>query len=102
MDDNAAYDMLDPSFGMNLGLMYRFGPTVALQMNYLIGLYDTPSGAGSPYGRFMALGVGPRFFVPAGMNEKDYNYNGNAVLQQAIEVGARGAYWDILRKISRA
>ena len=66
MGDNPAYDMLDPSFGMNLGLMYRFGPMVALQLNYLIGLYDTPSGAGSPYARFMALGVGPRFFIPAG------------------------------------
>ncbi len=30
---------------------------------------------------------------------KNYNYNNNRVLVQAIKKGARGAYWDILRKM---
>ncbi len=29
----------------------------------------------------------------------NYNYNNNSVLAQAIQNGARGAYWDILRKL---
>ena len=30
--------------------------------------------------------------------DKNYNYNDNSVLSQAIQSGERGAYWDILRK----
>jgi len=33
--------------------------------------------------------------------EANYNYNDNAVLVEAIRAGERGAYWDILRRISR-
>jgi hypothetical protein len=49
-----------------------------------------------------------RFFEPASeisdeVSEKgdasDYNYNENLLLARAIENGARGAYWDILRKL---
>jgi hypothetical protein len=48
-----------------------------------------------------------RFFEPAletdgSTAEADagnYNYNENLLLAQAIEKGARGAYWDILRQI---
>jgi hypothetical protein len=29
----------------------------------------------------------------------DHNYNDDTELTEAIENGARGAYWDILRKI---
>ena len=29
----------------------------------------------------------------------NYNYNNNTVLSQAIRNGARGAYWDILRRL---
>ena len=29
----------------------------------------------------------------------DYNYNCNAALEEAIASGARGAYWDILRRL---
>jgi len=32
--------------------------------------------------------------------EGNYNYNDNTVLTDAIKNGARGAYWDILRRIS--
>lgn len=38
----------------------------------------------------------PRFFLPAGDDERDYNYNDNTVLETAIREGKRGAYWAIL------
>lgn len=43
-----------------------------------------------------------RFFPPAleaGDTDGDHNYNDNAALTAAIAAGARGAYWDILRKL---
>ena len=42
----------------------------------------------------------PRF-LHASMDEIDrnYNYNDNSVLVQAIRKGYRGAYWDILRRV---
>lgn len=43
----------------------------------------------------------PRFFFSdQSTTDKDYNYNDNKVLKKAIQKGMRGAYWDILRKIS--
>ncbi|MHC4478544.1 MAG: B12-binding domain-containing radical SAM protein [Planctomycetota bacterium] len=50
-----------------------------------------------------------RFFEPAqetqvisgGSKEGDYNYNENLRLRDAIQKGARGAYWHILRKLRR-
>jgi len=42
----------------------------------------------------------PRFFVPSREAlDSNYNYNDNAVLVRAIADGARGAYWDILRRM---
>ncbi|MBU1692697.1 MAG: radical SAM protein, partial [Verrucomicrobia bacterium] len=44
----------------------------------------------------------PRFFEPPPDEEseqKSYNYNDNEPLVRAIAAGARGAYWDILRKL---
>jgi len=43
-----------------------------------------------------------RFFEPAedmSDTSKDHNYNDNTELVNAIAAGARGAYWDILRKL---
>jgi len=44
-----------------------------------------------------------RFFEPAeevaGEDGKGYNYNDNTLLVEAIAAGARGAYWDILRRM---
>ena len=41
-----------------------------------------------------------RFFLPTQEEvESNYNYNDNTVLVRAIESGARGAYWDILRRM---
>jgi radical SAM superfamily enzyme YgiQ (UPF0313 family) len=49
----------------------------------------------------------PRFFAPEDEhspenlvgNAGDHNYNANRALSDAIRAGARGAYWDILRKL---
>ncbi|MBU1076076.1 MAG: radical SAM protein [Spirochaetes bacterium] len=38
-----------------------------------------------------------RFLFSYGKDKKDYNYNENDILTQAIKKGARGAFWDILR-----
>ena len=41
----------------------------------------------------------PRFFLPEESSENaNYNYNANTALVRAIADGARGAYWDILRR----
>ena len=43
-----------------------------------------------------------RFFFPEEAPEnRNYNYSDNAVLVAAIERGARGAYWHILRQLDR-
>ncbi len=42
-----------------------------------------------------------RFFPPPRIKDAtNYNYNDNQVLQDAINRGMRGAYWDILRKLA--
>jgi hypothetical protein len=41
-----------------------------------------------------------RFFLPSGGDLLDYNYNDNRVLEEAIDRGRRGAYWDILRRLA--
>ncbi|HON67169.1 MAG TPA: radical SAM protein, partial [Phycisphaerae bacterium] len=47
------------------------------------------------------IGGDERFFPPPRIKgPANYNYNNNDVLQQAILAGERGAYWDILRRIS--
>jgi hypothetical protein len=38
------------------------------------------------------------FFADPTKADRNYNYNANEVLREAIRRGARGAYWDILRK----
>jgi len=57
------------------------------------------------------VGDDARFFVPQndvvavggqGGNSGDHNYNANIELVRAIENGARGAYWDILRQLRDA
>ncbi len=48
------------------------------------------------------VGGDPRFFVPAdaaGHAGDDHNYHDHAPLLAAIARGARGAYWDILRRL---
>ena len=47
------------------------------------------------------VGNDARFFVGGRKGETgaNYNYNDNSELVQEIRHGARGAYWDILRKL---
>jgi len=40
-----------------------------------------------------------RFFFGGSGDEDDYDYDNNQVLVEAIAAGARGAYWDILRRL---
>ena len=43
----------------------------------------------------------PRFLFPSGdASAANYNYNDNSVLCDAIRRGARGAFWDILRRLA--
>lgn len=46
------------------------------------------------------LVAGDARFLHANPNRREgnYNYNQNTVLEEAIRAGARGAYWDILRR----
>lgn len=46
------------------------------------------------------VGGDPRFFLPTREEgDRNYNYNDNTVLVEAIKSGCRGAYWDILRRL---
>jgi hypothetical protein len=54
------------------------------------------------------IGGDERFFAPVDEEpapqpsagpSTDHNYNDNRPLVEAIAAGARGAYWDILRKL---
>jgi tryptophan 2-C-methyltransferase len=53
------------------------------------------------------IGGDQRFFEPVELEDRGskdatgYNYNENLPLIQAIQAGARGAYWDILRQIRK-
>lgn len=40
------------------------------------------------------------FFGSADAGDKNYNYNDNELLVNAIKAGYRGAFWDILRRLS--
>ncbi len=41
-----------------------------------------------------------RFFFGGSGDESDYDYDDNQALVAAIAAGARGAYWDILRRLN--
>lgn len=55
-----------------------------------------------PFGYVAGLvGGDQRFFFSAREEaERNYNYNDNSVLVEAIRRGYRGAYWDILRRLA--
>jgi hypothetical protein len=78
------------------------GPIDLLQPTFYISpaLGDRPAGLVRDL-----IGDDPRFFPPeedagAGRTSAagDHNYNANQALIDAIAGGARGAYWDILRR----
>ena len=71
------------------------------RFTFLRALGDQPAGLVRDL-----IGDDPRFFPPeeeAGAGRMpaagDHNYNANQALIEAIAAGARGAYWDILRKL---
>lgn len=43
-----------------------------------------------------------RFFFGGSGDDADYDYDDNQVLVDAIADGARGAYWDILRRLRQS
>jgi radical SAM superfamily enzyme YgiQ (UPF0313 family) len=82
------------------GLRRRYtGDVDLLEPTY----YIAPELGPDPQGLVRDLiGGDPRFFPPAtesGSPAWDHNYNDNRLLSDAIANGARGAYWDILRKL---
>ena len=88
----------------NPGIRRRYeGPIDLLKPTF----YVSPALGERPAGLIRDLIAGdPRFFapaddaaVPAGDDSlAGYNYNENLALADAIAQGARGAYWDILRR----
>ncbi len=47
------------------------------------------------------IGGDERFFLGSGDEiDRNYNYNNNSILVQAIQEGYRGAFWDILRRLN--
>lgn len=85
----------------NPGVVRKYpGPLDLLQPTY----YLSPALGERPAAFIRRVVAGdPRFFVPAdevsgGHEGSDHNYNANFDLVRAIRAGARGAYWDILRR----
>ena len=81
------------------GLRRRYsGPIDLVQPTF----YISPELGEHPARRVQDLiGGDQRFFEPldeSGEPGKDHNYNDNRPLTDAIAAGARGAYWDILRR----
>jgi hypothetical protein len=62
-------------------------------------VYISPALGDDPIGLVrQCLGSSPRFLLLAGPGEQgSYNYVDDVWLSRAIENGARGAYWDIIR-----
>lgn len=63
--------------------------------------YLEPAVAGCAAGEIDRLvGDDPRFlFLDPSRKERNYSYDANRVLEEAIRQGERGAYWDILRRV---
>jgi radical SAM superfamily enzyme YgiQ (UPF0313 family) len=64
--------------------------------------YLEPAVAGTVYDLLDGMIGGDRRFLfqDPTRPDRDYNYNANAVLGEAIRKGYRGAYWDILRRVA--
>ncbi len=67
---------------------------------YPVFYLSTGMGADSPEYLSRLIGADERFFFASPLAaERNYNYNDNTVLVDAIKAGYRGAFWDILRRI---
>jgi hypothetical protein len=70
--------------------------------------YISPSLGDDPAGLVAELIGGDKRFFTSGKSDQPepregpagYNYNENQPLVEAIRNGARGAYWDILRRLN--
>ena len=65
--------------------------------------YFTEAGLGDDAPDYIRTLIGddPRFLFPSGDEAAaNYNYNDNSALAAAIRSGARGAFWDILRRMA--
>jgi len=64
--------------------------------------YVSPALGDDPLGAVRVATAGDaRFLLPVEQGaQKGYNYNDNSPLEAAIAAGARGAYWDIIRRMS--
>jgi len=89
-----ARQVADPELRKGL----RPGPDVPL---YQPVFFTSPSLGEDPLGLVrQAVGNDPRFMMLATPSSRDnYNYVDDDSLSRAIKGGARGAYWDILRKL---
>jgi radical SAM superfamily enzyme YgiQ (UPF0313 family) len=74
--------------------------------DFFTPVYYISSDLGPDPAQYMAglIGGDQRFFFfsDTGGADKNYNYNDNTVLVNAINQGYRGAFWDILRRIGEA
>jgi hypothetical protein len=70
---------------------------------FLAPTFYVSQGMGPEPEEFLAglIGGDERFFLGSkGDVGRNYNYNDNSVLVNAIREGHRGAYWDILRRLA--
>jgi radical SAM superfamily enzyme YgiQ (UPF0313 family) len=77
--------------------------SVAGNTSFFYPIYYFSSGMGPDISAYLTelIGGDERFFFfgdTAGA-DKNYNYNDNTVLVDAIKAGYRGAFWDILRRL---
>ncbi len=76
--------------------------TVEGNGNFFKPVFYVSSGLGADSADYLSglIGGDERFFFvsPSGA-ERNYNYNDNTVLVNAIKAGCRGAFWDILRRL---
>jgi len=74
---------------------------------FFLPVYYISSALGPDAGGYLAdlIGGDERFFFFFGDTagaDRNYNYNDNTVLVNAIRDGCRGAFWDILRRLGKA
>jgi len=72
--------------------------------NFFKPIFYLSAGLGPDAAEYLSrlIGGDERFFFvsPSGA-ERNYNYNDNSVLVNAIKAGYRGAFWDILRRLGK-
>jgi radical SAM superfamily enzyme YgiQ (UPF0313 family) len=78
--------------------------TVEGNHDFFKPIFYLSAGLGADSAEYLSqlIGGDERFFFvsPSGA-ERNYNYNDNTVLVNAIKAGYRGAFWDILRRLGK-